>query len=113
VEAFFTCRNPFCEKHDIRIEREIEHGYVRDYCKECSQKGKVEVTHKGLMAESMSELNNIMGGMVKEYSLLKRLVKADASSKEDNGRISKLEDILDGMKCPACGQDVIKHGEEE
>src|SRR4030042_4796542 len=113
MEASFTCRNHSCEKYDIPVEVEIEHGYVGNYCKTCLQQGDVEVRHKGIRAGSVSDLENVISELIKEYGLIKRLSAANAATEEDKARILELEDIFEGLKCPMCRQPILKHEEQE
>jgi hypothetical protein len=112
MEASFTCRNHSCEKYDIPVEVEIEHRYVRNYCETCFHQGDVEVRHKGLRAGSVSDLENVISELIKEYGLIKRLSAANAATEEDKARILELEGILGGLKCPVCGQPILKHEEQ-
>ena len=74
---------------------------MRKYC----------ITHKSLKARSIDAFYKIVSQMVRELQLLLRMQAAEISNQADSSRIDELTDLLKGLQCTYCGQEVLNHVE--
>jgi predicted RNA-binding protein YlxR (DUF448 family) len=110
--VYRTCLNSKCEGYDNEVElsdKEKDAFYVSPYCPKCHHKGKLRLFHKGIEAETTATFYAIVGGMAKEFHLLKKLVAKGVADPEDQVRYDEVLELIKDLECIECSQKLIDH----
>jgi len=111
-DIFRTCTNYECENYDKEItlsEKEKDAFFVSPFCLMCHHEGRLRLFHKGIEANSTGTFYAIVGGMAKEFHLLKKLVSKEVADEEDKKRYQEILEKIKDLECTGCGQKFIDH----
>ncbi len=110
--VYLTCSNSECTLYDKEVEPQEDGGkwlFNSPYCSACHHEGRLRIVHKGIEAESSEAFYAKVGGMAKEFHLLKKLIAKDVAELEDQARYTEILDQIEELECTGCGQKLINH----
>ncbi len=106
------CTNPSCKEFEKDIELtedECRFPSINSVCSTCQSEGKMRLVHKSIVADSSDAFYAKVGGMAKEFHLLKKLISKGISEPEDQTRFDEILEQIKDLECSGCGQKLIHH----
>lgn len=110
--VYRTCQDSECPEYNKEvelIEEERKWFYINPFCSSCHHEGKIRLLHKTIEAESREAFYAKVGGMAKEFHLLRKLVDKGVADPEDQTRYDEILEQIKDLECTGCGQEFINH----
>jgi len=110
--AYLTCENSDCSELDKEVElseKDAGASVFGCFCPKCHSPARLRLVHKSIEATSNEAFHAKVGGMAREFHLLKKLVTKGLAEPEDQARYEEILEQIGDLQCGGCGQKLVEH----